>query len=58
MGYVFTTAECIVRWKEELQDTMVLSTIEVEYMTAIEASKKALWLRGLVGTFGIIHDLV
>jgi len=27
-------------------------------MTAVEASKEALWFRGLVGTFSIIHDSV
>ena len=26
-------------------------------MVAVEASNKALWLRGLTETFGIIHDL-
>ena len=37
---------------------MTLSTTVVEYMTAFEVSKKALWLRGLIGTFGIIHESV
>jgi len=32
--------------------------IEEEYMAAIEASKEALWLRGLVETFSIIQDSV
>jgi len=32
---------------------VVLSTTEAEYMVVLEASKKALCLRGLVGTFGI-----
>jgi len=27
-------------------------------MTVVEASKKALWLRGLVETFGIMQDSV
>ena len=48
MGYVFTVAECVISWKAELQDTIVLSMIEVEYMAAVEASKEALWLRELV----------
>ena len=54
MGYVFTVAECVSSWKAELQDTVTLSTTEVEYMTVVEASKKALWLRGLVKIFCII----
>jgi len=57
-GYVFTVAECVISWKEELQDTIALSMTEVEYMAAVEASKEALWLRGLVETFSIIHDSV
>ena len=56
-GYVFTV-ECVISWKAELQDTIALSTTEAEYMAAIEASKEALWLRGLVETFSIIQDSV
>ena len=41
-----------------MQDTIALLTTEAEYMAAIEASKKALWLRGLVETFSIIQDSV
>ena len=47
-GYVFTVAECVISWKAELQDTVALSMTEAEYMAAVEASKEALWLRGLV----------
>jgi len=31
---------------------------EPEYMAAVKASKKALWLRGLIETFSIIQDSV
>ena len=58
MGYVFIVARRVVSWKAELQDIVVLSTTEAKYMTAVEASKEALLLRGLVRTFGIIHNLV
>ena len=51
-------AECIISWKTELQVTIALSTIEVEYMAAVEVSKEALWLRGLVEMFSIIQDSV
>ena len=57
-GYVFTVAEYVISWKAELQDTIALSTIEAEYMTAVEASEEALWLRRLVETFSIIQDSV
>ena len=55
---MFTVAECVVSWKAELQDTIALSTTEAEYMAAVEALKKALWLRELVETFNIIQDSV
>ena len=42
MGYMFTVAKCIINWKTELQDTVALSTTEVEYMTVVEALKEAL----------------
>ena len=41
-----------------MQDTIALSMTEAEYMAAVEASKEALWLRGLVETFSIIQDSV
>ena len=49
-GYVFTVAECAISLKAELQDTIALSAIEAEYIAAVEVSKEALWLRGLVET--------
>ena len=55
---MFTVAECVISWKVELQDTIALLTTEVEYMAAVEASKEALWLRGLVETFSIMQDSV
>ena len=54
IDYVFTVAECVISWKAELQDTIGLSTIEAEYMAAVDASKEALWLRELVETFNIM----
>ena len=58
MGYMFTIAECVISWKAELQDIIAISTIEVEYMAAVEASEEALWLRGLIETFSIMQDSV
>jgi len=54
MSYIFIVAEYVVSWKTELQDTVAFSTTKVNYMAAVETSKKVLWLRGLIGTFGII----
>ena len=57
-GYVFAVAGCTISWKAELQDTVALSTTEAEYMAAVEASKEALWLQGLVATFGVKQEEV
>ena len=40
--YVFTFAGGPISWKSTLQSTVALSTIEAEYMTIIEAVKKAI----------------
>ena len=55
---MFTVAECVISWKAELQDTIFLPMIEAEYMVAVKASKRALWLRGLIETFDIMHDSI
>ena len=47
-GYVITLLGTLVSWKSTLQSTIVLSTIEVEYMTLIEAVKETIWLEGLL----------
>ena len=50
-GYVFTVGGCAVTWKACLQATVALSTTEAEYMAISEASKEAIWLRGLYSEF-------
>ena len=57
-GYVFMVVGCIISWKAELQDIVALSTTEAEYMAAVEAAKEALWLQGLVDTFGVKQEEV
>lgn len=37
-GYAFMFPGCPVCWKSTLQDTVALSTTEVEYMAMIEAT--------------------
>jgi hypothetical protein len=41
-----------------IQPTVAMSTIEVEYMAATEATKEALWLTGLVRELGIQQSRV
>ena len=57
-GYVFTLFGCTVSWKAQLQPVVVLSTIEAKYIAAMEGVKEAMWLKGLVGELGCIHDKV
>jgi hypothetical protein len=53
MGYVFTLARRPICWKFMIQSTVAMSTTEAEYMAMAEASKEALWLKGLVKELGI-----
>ena len=50
--YVFSLEEAPVSWKSTLQSTVVLSTIEAEYMTLTKAVKEAIWLGGLLDELG------
>ena len=57
-GYIFTLARGPVSWRSTLQSTVALSTTEAEYMALTEAAKEAVWLRNLVGDFGIVQRQV
>jgi hypothetical protein len=46
-GYVYTVRGCVVSWKACLQATVAMSTTKTEYMAIAEATKEALWLKGL-----------
>lgn len=48
IGYVFTLLGNTMSWKSNLQSTMALSTIEVEYIACIEAIKEILWIKGFM----------
>uniref|UniRef100_A0A3Q7ECP0 Reverse transcriptase Ty1/copia-type domain-containing protein n=1 Tax=Solanum lycopersicum TaxID=4081 RepID=A0A3Q7ECP0_SOLLC len=39
----------VVSWKNTLQPTVNLSTMEAEYMALTEAAKEGIWLKGLSG---------
>ena len=40
-------------WKAILQSTITLSTIEVEYIAAIETMKETIRLQGLISDLGL-----
>eukprot|EP00253_Pinus_taeda_P030895 PITA_30895 len=51
-GYVFTLAGGAISWMSKLQETIALSTTEAEYIAASDASKEAIWLKGLLNEIG------
>uniref|UniRef100_A0A803P381 Integrase catalytic domain-containing protein n=1 Tax=Cannabis sativa TaxID=3483 RepID=A0A803P381_CANSA len=50
--YCMTWPMHLVCWKLNLQKVVVLSSIEAEYMAAIEAIKEAVWLKGFTKELG------
>ena len=44
-GYVFTVGGKAVSWVSKIQSVVALSTTEVEYVAAREASKEMIWLQ-------------
>ncbi|BFG35531.1 hypothetical protein CerSpe_218050 [Prunus speciosa] len=52
-GYVFTCGGYPISWRMVLQSAYALFTTEAKYMTLIEASKEAIWLKELANEFGI-----
>ena len=57
-GYVFTLCGSVISWKATLQSTVALSTTEIEYMTATEAMKEAIWFKSLVGDLDLQQELI
>jgi hypothetical protein len=56
MGHVFTLLECANSWKATLRLTVVLSSIEVEYLEVVEAMKEAILLIGLATDLSLKQD--
>ena len=52
IGYVFTIGGTAVSWISRLQKVKALSTTEVEYVAAIEASKEMIWLQCFLEDLG------
>eukprot|EP00253_Pinus_taeda_P003485 PITA_03485 len=51
-GYVFTLAGGAISWMSKLQETVALSTTKAKYILASDASKEAIWLKGLLDEIG------
>ena len=52
-GYICTLLGSPISWNSTLQSSVALSTTEAEYMAIGEATRKVIWLRGVVGSFGV-----
>ncbi|XP_052295398.1 secreted RxLR effector protein 161-like [Citrus sinensis] len=52
-GYLFTSNNCTVNWKAQLQSVGALSTIEAKCIVAAEAVKEAIWLKGMLKELGV-----
>ena len=53
-GQIFTMLGGAISWNSKKQPTVALSTTEAEYMAVTQATKEAIWLRGLLKEVG--HD--
>src|SRR5579859_93922 len=52
-GYLIKFGTGAVSWSSKLQPIVALSTTEAEYIAAVEAGKKMIWMRQLLTEFGI-----
>ena len=57
-SYVFTLAGGAISWMSKLQETVALSTIEVEYIVSAHACKEVIWLRGMLREIGRLQNSV
>ena len=55
-GYVFSLGSGPVTWAYKKQQAITLSSAEVEYQAAVNASQEALWLRQILSEFGFQHQ--
>ena len=47
-GYIFKLNSGAVSWKSSKQETTADSTIKVEYITASDAAKEAVWIKKFI----------
>ena len=56
--FVFTLGGVAVSWRSIKQSCIADSTMEVEYVAALEAAKEAIWLRKFLMELGVIAKAV
>jgi len=57
-GVVFTFGGNTISWRSSLQKVVALSSTKAEYMALTYATKKAVWLKGLVNELGFTQRSV
>ena len=55
-GYVMTYAGGAVSWQSRLQKFVAFSTVEADYMAALEASKELIWIKNFLIELGMKQD--
>ncbi|KAL2611475.1 hypothetical protein R1flu_023167 [Riccia fluitans] len=58
IGYLMTLGGGCITWRSMLHKCKTLSTMEVEYVAAIEAAKEAIWLDQLSSEMGLPQGCV
>lgn len=56
MDYVFFVGVGIILWECKKQQTIVLLTIEVEYMATNHYMNEAIWLRQILTNVGFMQE--
>ena len=56
-GYVFIMYGGVVSWKSFKQQTVADSVTEVEYITANEAAKEAVWMKKFITELGVVPKI-
>ena len=54
-GYAFNLGSGVFSWASVKQSSVALSTAEAEYVSAVEATAQAIWLRFVLSDFGEEH---
>ncbi|KAL0291698.1 UNVERIFIED_CONTAM: Retrovirus-related Pol polyprotein from transposon TNT 1-94 [Sesamum calycinum] len=56
-GFVFKLNSGVVAWKSSKQDTAADSTMEAEYIAALEAAKEAIWMKNYIQKLGVVPSI-
>ncbi|GKF49308.1 hypothetical protein Tco_0142559 [Tanacetum coccineum] len=56
-GFVFMMNGGAVDWKNSMQSTTAMSSMEAEYITATEAAMEAIWIHKFIYGLGVIPSI-